>query len=658
MVNKFARFVREFISAPNSSEPRLIPFSALRGNGRLVAGAVLSILLAGTLSASPRFSPGFTYSTLYTRAGDPGAWVAGIQSFDFGSDGTLYVFAENRYIVKDPAGVNEVLYDFGSATWGSFLKLDNDSPQNVWFAESMTGAVQSVVSDGGLGQVPTPRGTRGYNFDMAVNSGNQVFVSANTGWSDPNKIWFWKSAAWQELAGMDGSSGPITFDAADNLYYGFAQYNSTQEEVVYFTDAQIQPVIAAGPVLSDADAATYAEDLNTNYGLAYEAANADIFSSSSLGTVTRITGQNEHGPFGCGDSPSVVRCWNGDAYLLCTDWSDYESTIFRLQPHSTVPVTIMKNQGGDQNLYVYNALAAGETIYCDAYACNPEPQARDFWLIPAGDDTSAMTEVDAGDGGAQELALIKGGAGTDQNLYLYNNPARGDRTYWDADARNPSALARDLWLIPAGNDTVLVADGGSHIVSMRDQGGDYNLYLWTSPEPGDWSYWAAMARNPSALARDLWIIPQGDDAAAMCGMDTTGDGDSDSLLVVRNEGGDYNLYLWNMPVPGDWTYGDALARNPDARAKDLWLIPRNDDISAVAGVDVDGAGNAYDALAVMENNGGDYNFFVWNAPRPGDLTYWDAFARNPSAMARDMWLIPAGNNAVDMAAPRPEPTPI
>ena len=45
---------------------------------------------------------------------------------------------------------------------------------------------------------------------------------------------------------------------------------------------------------------------------------------------------------------------------------------------------------------------------------------------------------------------------------------------------------------------------------MKDEGGDYNFYLYTLPETGDSTYWQADSRNPSPLARDLWIIPTGD----------------------------------------------------------------------------------------------------------------------------------------------------
>ena len=215
-------------------------------------------------------------------------------------------------------------------------------------------------------------------------------------------------------------------------------------------------------------------------------------------------------------------------------------------------------------------------------------------------------------------------------------------------ARNPSPLARDLWVIPKNNEVFLIADGGSHFATFKDQGGDYNFYLYNSPYPGDWTYWDAITRNPSPLARDLWIIPNDNDAIAMCGLDTTGDGETDSLVVVRNEWGDHNVYLWNMPASGDWTYWDAVSRNPSPLARDFWSIPLWDDIRLVTGIN---RGVSSDELGVLKDFSGDHNFYIYNSPYPGDWTYWDAITRNPSPLARDFWIIPEGNDTFAMGAP-------
>ena len=632
---------------------------------RILFTAAVLAAFAGSVSATPRFTPGFVAEEIFSwqGVGSNPYWAAGIQAFDFDSSGTtLYVliFNSSTYslqVVRDPNGTNELLYDFESSVYGSFLKLDGANPQNVWFGESSTGVIRSVVSNGGEGQEPTPRGSLDYNFDMAVNSEGKVFVTANTTfvsqYPGSGEIWHWTGAAWQKIADMGGSSSPLCFDPSDNLYYGFAVYNSTAEDVVFFTDEKVQNVIGGQPILGPGAATTYASDMNTHYGLAYDAAHADIFSSSSLGTVTRITGGEEYGPFGCGDSPSVVGCYGGDAYLLCTDWSDYSSTIFRLQPHPEVPLAVMKDEGGDQNLYVYNAPAPGEWRYCDLYSCNPSTLARDFWMIPLGADAEAMVALQADGAGEKELAVLKN-TGGDRNLYVYNAPAAGDRTYWDCAARNPSPLARDFWKVPSGDgilalgaaDISTTPDGIDELLVLKDTSGDVNLYVYNAPYPGDWTYWDAAARNPSPLARDCWVVPSGD-AAALAAADTTGDGVKDRLGVVREQGS-YTLYLWNLPVPGDWTYWDAAARNPSPIARDFWKVPFGMVAQGITALDADGGGSP-DELVVLKESSGDQNLYVYNTPAAGDWNYWDSAARNPSPLARDFWVIPSGNDAAAVA---------
>ena len=52
----------------------------------------------------------------------------------------------------------------------------------------------------------------------------------------------------------------------------------------------------------------------------------------------------------------------------------------------------------------------------------------------------------------------------------------------------------------------------------------------------------------------------------------------------------------------------------------------------------------------MSQNVGDLNIYFWNSPVVGDWTYWDCYSRNPSPLARDLWQIPIGNDAVGMSS--------
>ena len=55
-----------------------------------------------------------------------------------------------------------------------------------------------------------------------------------------------------------------------------------------------------------------------------------------------------------------------------------------------------------------------------------------------------MASVDVVPGGKDEMAMLVSENVGDLNLYVWNAPVAGDWTYWDADSRNPSPLARDL----------------------------------------------------------------------------------------------------------------------------------------------------------------------------------------------------------------------
>ena len=257
---------------------------------------------------------------------------------------------------------------------------------------------------------------------------------------------------------------------------------------------------------------------------------------------------------------------------------------------------------------------------------------------------------------AAKLAIMRKEDVSDVNLYYYTGPAAGDWTYWDAIARNPSALARDLWVIPWGNDAVDISaagltgvSGDSLCVVKKEAGNDMNLYVYNGLALFDYNYQDAAARNPSPLAMDLWIIPSGNHITATSRLDMEAGG-NDELAVMKIQGiNDFNLFYYNSPAAGDWTYTDAIARNPSPLALDLWVIPSGNDVLGMAAADIDGDGSR--ELVVLKREGGaDINLYCYNNLVPGDLTYLDAIYRNPSPLARDLWMIPFQNDAVAIAA--------
>lgn len=313
----------------------------------------------------------------------------------------------------------------------------------------------------------------------------------------------------------------------------------------------------------------------------------------------------------------------------------------------------MKREGGeDSNLYCFNVPAERDWTYWDAAARNPSPLARDLWMIPSGNAAALLAGRDGGSG--PELVVLSREESGDVNLYLYNSPAAADWTYWDAAARNPSPLARDFWFIPAGNSAAglasvdITGDGAGELAILAAET-PYApvIRYYNAPSPGDWTYWDAAARNPSPLARDLWTLPPVEDVAALTSVALEGAGEK---LALLGGGADLNLYLLEALRPGDWSYWDARARNPSPLARDFWVIPAGNDAVGISAANADGLGPG--DLAVVKRSGEDSNLYCFRSPLPGDWSYWDAYYRNPVALARDFWIIPSGNEAVAVAAAR------
>ena len=317
-------------------------------------------------------------------------------------------------------------------------------------------------------------------------------------------------------------------------------------------------------------------------------------------------------------------------------------------------LAVMKEIAADAaDLYYYNSLVKGDWTYWDARARNPSALAQDLWIVPSGRMTVGMAALD------DYLFVMKREGAYDLNLYLYNGLVAGDWRYGEALARNPSPAARDLWIVPSGNDALGIAtvditappDGTEELAVLKMEGaGDMNIYYYNAPLPADRTYWDAFSRNPSPLARDLWVIPGGNSASGIAVVDAAGG--VEQLAIIRRDGADdLNLYLYNNLLKGDWTYWDAVSRNPSALARDLWIIPSGNNAAGMAAVYA-GGGWEYRELAIFKEESGDSNLYYYSVPVAGDWTYWDARARNPSPLARDLWVIPAGNDTVSIAAPR------
>ena len=327
----------------------------------VLIGAMMIVSRAG---AAPTFSagPGYVSYPLISVTGDPGAYSPGIQAFDYDGEGNLYIFSRNQ-IIKNSDGTPEVLFNYPTTVtvYGSFVRVWGDT---VYFGESSNGSVRSVPAEGGassrLFSIPDYKGIPASlrsgldfdlagNFDCGFNSQSQMFLSANPGGfaAGENKIYYWDGQTDPVIvADMGKYSGPLAFDRNDDLYYGFTGYPAGPENVVYFSAARVADAISSGVPLSSDDWAIYASGVDACSGLAFDQNTPvqNIYTSSSLGTVTGIPGPRNINKFGSGSSPSILRFLprendyrafrpdGGRLSILGTDWLDYSSTIFAVEP--------------------------------------------------------------------------------------------------------------------------------------------------------------------------------------------------------------------------------------------------------------------------------------------------------------------------------------
>lgn len=211
----------------------------------------------------------------------------------------------------------------------------------------------------------------------------------------------------------------------------------------------------------------------------------------------------------------------------------------------------------------------------------------------------------------QKISLIKNDY-QKFGFYMYQGPVgtqactRTDSNFWD---------------IPSDNEIVSMAYlDGDKIGVIKRSGGDENFYLYEAPAGPD---------SCQLLGSDLWNIPSGNNIVSICGINLIGSG-ADKIAVLKNESYDHNFYIYNAPVG---------SQACTMIASDFWNIPSGSNVTSIAGVDYSGDGYK-DKIAVMKNENGDFNLYVYNAPA--------AIGTPATLYGTDNWNIPSGNNVVDL----------
>ena len=314
----------------------------------LVIAGLTAVGVMGAVApaaAEPSFSgvPGYMALPVITRPGDSGSYIAGILGADGDDAGTVYLFSEDRYILrKEKGAAPTVLHDYGFSVYGSFITLRGET---LYCGESLTGTVISIPAAGGT---PVELFTLANNYDCAFNSQSVMFLSANPSWAG-NLIYAWWDGMTDPvlLADTGGNSGPVAVDGNDNLYYGRATvYPPGSEDIVYYTAAQVENALTTETPLTPADWAVYAGGVDAPGGMTFdhEVPVQDLISASAyFGTLRRISPESSR-LLGSGTSPNSPRFIGpgefpaflpagGSLIVNCTDFqASFASTVYRLQP--------------------------------------------------------------------------------------------------------------------------------------------------------------------------------------------------------------------------------------------------------------------------------------------------------------------------------------
>ncbi|HUV05229.1 MAG TPA: hypothetical protein VMX94_08990 [Armatimonadota bacterium] len=209
---------------------------------RLLLACAALLLMVGQAHAAYVDAP-VGYTVQDTVFPIPYAWS--VYGFDRLPSGNFVAFIGQDVVEVTKAGVvGAPLYSFKDSVYGSFVKVRDST---IYFGESSNGAIWSMGLDGSN---PAMMGTLGNNYDLEFNSLGQAFVSANPGWAG-QKLFFFDGAGDEVVTGLSGYSGPLAFDAQDNLLYETA-YAAGGDSILRFDEAEVAGAIGSGS-LTQAD---------------------------------------------------------------------------------------------------------------------------------------------------------------------------------------------------------------------------------------------------------------------------------------------------------------------------------------------------------------------------------------------------------------------
>ncbi len=237
-------------------------------------------------------------------------------------DGRLAVYDGASVVVAadSTADFEPIFTPPDAPAFGSFLRPSPDGSA-LYFGLTRTGDnphdIYRIPLDG-AGETKSVDRIR-YNFDMVFDDAGRAFVSALEAGNE-NRIYLLDGdpnvPSDPVIVGIPTYSGPMAYRAG-KLYYATAS-PAPGNQLVYFTDAQIEAGIGEGREIQFSEAATSNQVLVERdggyFGLAF--LGDDIFASDSLaGLVERILPDGTRLPFASAPLPSGG---NGSVTFLAT----------------------------------------------------------------------------------------------------------------------------------------------------------------------------------------------------------------------------------------------------------------------------------------------------------------------------------------------------
>lgn len=259
----------------------------------------LSLVFLGHGQVSAQGEPGVRPARGYVAAPRVDFPLDAVQGgLTYAPDGRVITYETSTGKVLLGAGAQAVeLAVFDPPVFGSFLVSSPDGA-SVHFGESTGGTIVKIPLAGGQGVIVD---RIGFNFDLAFDSEGLGVVSAPGAAVGGNSIRWLDGDPGAEsrelVAGLSGFSGPVAFDAQDNLYYGTVDAASLSGQRILKFPRELLRSALEGPPLEQADAETFLDELPGFYNLRFLGDHilfTDLGFSAGVGALYAV----EPGPAG------------------------------------------------------------------------------------------------------------------------------------------------------------------------------------------------------------------------------------------------------------------------------------------------------------------------------------------------------------------------